>query len=128
MRTIVYHLGIDSPDPGDEKLAPALALRAGTAASGRRPSLRRQQKRVRMRKLAAALVGIVTIALLFPTGGTTGCADGTGGGTCESWSDSILVRYPGENGAIGMGIALGAGLLAAVLLYQIAQRFLPRKG
>jgi hypothetical protein len=81
-----------------------------------------------MRKLVAALVGIVTTVLLFPTGGTTGCADGTGGGTCESWSDSILVRYPGENGAVGMGVALGAGLVAAVLAYLIAQRLLPRKG
>jgi hypothetical protein len=77
-----------------------------------------------MRRLIAAVVGIVTAALLFPTGGTTGCADGTGGGTCESWSDSILVRYPGENGAVGMGIALGAGVVAAVLIYLIAQRVL----
>jgi hypothetical protein len=80
-----------------------------------------------MRRLAAALVGIVTAALLFPTGGASGCADGTGGGTCESWSDSILVRYPGENGAVGMGIAFGAGVAAAVLVYLIGQRLLPRK-
>ena len=80
-----------------------------------------------MRKLVAGLVGIVTTALFFPTGGTTGCSDGSGGGGCESWSDSILVRYPGEDGAVGMGIALGAGVVAAVLIYLIAQHLLPRK-
>ncbi len=31
------------------------------------------------------------------------------------------MRYPGENGAVGMGIALGAGVVAAVLIYLIAQ-------
>jgi len=81
-----------------------------------------------MRKLAAALVGIVTTVLLFPTSGTTGCSDGAGGGRCESWSDSILVRYPGENGAAGMGIALGAGVVATVLFYLIAKRLLPSEG
>ena len=65
-----------------------------------------------MAKVLALLVGIVTAALLFPIGGVTGCSDGTGGGRCVSWSDSVLVRYPGENGAIGMAIALGAGLAA----------------
>jgi len=41
-------------------------------------------------------------------------SDGTAGGECESWSDCILVRYSGENGAVGMGIALAAGVAAAL--------------
>jgi ABC-type antimicrobial peptide transport system permease subunit len=81
-----------------------------------------------MRKLVGLLVGIVTIVLLFPIGGTTGCADGTSGGRCESWSDSIPVRYPTDNGAVGMGIAVGAGVLVAMLVYLIAQRLFPAKG
>jgi hypothetical protein len=80
-----------------------------------------------MSKLVAVLAGLVTTALLFPTGGTSACADGTGGGTCESWSDSILVRYPGENGAVGMGIALVAGVVLAVLVYLLAEKLLARK-
>ncbi len=80
-----------------------------------------------MSRFIAAVVGIVTTALLFPTGGASGCADGTGGGTCESWADSFLVRYPGENGAVGMGIALAAGVATAVLAYLVVQRLLPPK-
>jgi len=79
-----------------------------------------------MKKLVAALAGLATTALLFPTSGTSACSDGTGGGTCESWSNSILVRYPGENGAVGMGIALATGLALAVLVYLSLQKLLPR--
>ena len=68
------------------------------------------------------------MALLFPTGGTTGCADRTGRGRCDSWSDSILVRYPGENGAVGMGIAVVTGVVVAVLVFLLAQRLFPSKG
>ena len=53
-------------------------------------------------------------AINFPTGGGSGFSDGTAGGECESWSDCILVRYSGENGAVGMGIALAAGVAAAL--------------
>jgi hypothetical protein len=84
-----------------------------------------QARRGPMRKLVAVLAGLVTAALLFPTSGTSGCAAGTGGG--ESWSNSILVRYPGENGAVGMGLALAAGVVVAVLVYLIAEKLLPRK-
>ena len=80
-----------------------------------------------MKKLVAVLAGIVTMALLFPTGGTTGCADGLAGEGCESWSDSILVRYPGENGAVGMGIAVVAGVVVAALVFLLAQRLFPSK-
>jgi hypothetical protein len=80
-----------------------------------------------MRKLVAALAGLVTTALLFPIGGTSGCAAGTDAGTCESWSDSIIVRYPGENGTVGMGVALAAGMVLAILVYLIAKKLLPRK-
>jgi hypothetical protein len=86
-----------------------------------------QARRGPMRKLVAVLAGLVTAALLFPTSGTSGCAAGTGGGTCESWSNSILVRYPGENGAVGMGLALAAGVVVAVLVHLIAEKLLPGK-
>ena len=67
-----------------------------------------------MKTAASILVGVVVAALLFPTGGGSGLSDGTAGGECESWSDCILVRYSGENGAVGMGIALAAGVAAAL--------------
>jgi hypothetical protein len=71
---------------------------------------------VELKTAASILVGIVVAALLFPTGGGSGCSDGTAVGECESWSDSILVPYGGENGAVGMGIALAAGVAAALLV------------
>ena len=63
------------------------------------------------------LAGLVTAALLFPTGGVTGCAGGRDGGDCTSFSTSVLVNYPGENGAIGMVIALAAGLAVGFAVY-----------
>ena len=72
------------------------------------------KRRVELKPAASILVGVVVAALLFPTGGGSGFSDGTAGGECESWSDCILVRYSGENGAVGMGIALAAGVAAAL--------------
>jgi hypothetical protein len=79
-------------------------------------------------KVLAALVGVVTAALLFPTGGVTGCSGGPTGRECISWSESVLVRYPGENGAVGMAIALVAGIAAALLVYFLAQWLARRRG
>lgn len=70
-------------------------------------------------KLVAAVIGLFVMALFFPTGGTSQCADTTGGGKCESWSDSVLVRYSGENGAVGMVIALMAGIVAAGIVFWL---------
>jgi hypothetical protein len=81
-----------------------------------------------MAKVLAVLVGVVTAALLFPTGGVTGCSDGPTGGECVSWSESVLVRYPGENGAIGMAIAIVAGIAAALVVYFLAQRLIGQRG
>ena len=69
-----------------------------------------------MKTAASILVGVVVTGLLFPTGGGSRCSDGTAGGECESWSDSILVRYSGENGAVGMGVALAAGVTTALFV------------
>ncbi len=66
----------------------------------------------------AVLIGLVTMALFFPTGGVSGCPGG-GDGDCEDYATSILVRYPGENDAIGIGIAVGAGTAAGVLVYFV---------
>ena len=80
-----------------------------------------------MKTLVAVLAGIATTALLFPTRGVTGCPGGTGNGGCESWSESILVRYSGENGAVGMAIALAAGGAVAFVVYFLASRLGDRK-
>ena len=81
-----------------------------------------------MKRIFSTVVGIIVAALLFPTGGGSGCGDTTSGGECESWSDSVLVRYSGENGAVGMGIALAAGLAAALLVYLLVRLMSTRSG
>ena len=81
-----------------------------------------------MRRATSILVGVIVAALLFPTGGGSGCGDTTTGGECESWSDSVLVRYSGENGAVGMGIALATGLAAALLVYLLIRLLSARSG
>jgi hypothetical protein len=78
-------------------------------------------------KVLAVLVGGVTAALLFPIGGVSGCPGGPTGDDCVSWSDSVLVRYPGENGAVGMAIALVAGIAAALLVYFLTHRLVGQR-
>jgi nucleoside permease NupC len=73
-----------------------------------------------VKKLAAVLLGIVVAALLFPTGSVTGCPEGAE--DCESRSTSVLVDYAGENGAIGMAIAIGVGIVVALVAYAILTR------
>jgi hypothetical protein len=79
-----------------------------------------------MTKLVAGIAGLVTAALLFPTGGVTGCPGGGYDADCVSYSKSVLVRYPGENGAIGMGVAIAAGLAVVLLVYFVAERLISR--
>jgi hypothetical protein len=80
-----------------------------------------------MKTPIAVLAGITTTALLFPTRGETGCPGGNGHGGCESWSESLLLRYRGENGAVGMAIALAAGGEVAFVVYFLAGRLGDRK-
>lgn len=68
-----------------------------------------------MRALLALMIGAATTALLFPTHSVTGC-----NGDCETRNISVLVEYPGENGAIGMGVAVAAGLLVGAVVFYIA--------
>ena len=65
-----------------------------------------------MKALVVGIAGLGTAALLFPTHSVTGC-----NGDCETRNISVLVEYPGENGAIGMGIALVLGFLVAVCVF-----------
>jgi hypothetical protein len=81
-----------------------------------------------MRMLVAGMVGLASTALLFPTSGVTGCSSGPEGGECTSWSESVLVRYPGENGAIGMGIAVIVGFSATLLVYFLLGRMVRSRG
>jgi ABC-type uncharacterized transport system permease subunit len=80
-----------------------------------------------MRRVVAGLVGLVATLLLFPFGGVVQCSDGIEGGTCTSWSESILVRYSGGNGAVGMGIALTVGVVIALFVYFLSQRLARRR-
>jgi hypothetical protein len=80
-----------------------------------------------MAKALAVLVGIVTTALLFPFGGTGQCTDTPAGGECIEWSDSILVRYMGENGAVGMLMALVAGIATALVVYFLVRRLIRQR-
>jgi hypothetical protein len=80
-----------------------------------------------MRKVVAGLIGLVVTLPLFPFGGVTGCSDGASEGSCTSWSESILVRYRGENGAVGMGIAITVGVAIALLAYFLSERLARRR-
>jgi tetrahydromethanopterin S-methyltransferase subunit F len=80
----------------------------------------RELRSGRMRaKIVSVAIGLVVMALLFPTGGMSQCEVTTGGGECLSWSDSVLVRYSGENGAVGMAIALVAGIVTAGIVFWL---------
>ena len=72
-------------------------------------------------KMLSGVVGLIVMALLFPHGGVTGCPGGTQG-RCISHSVSMLVRYPGDNGAVGMIIALVAAIVAALVTYYVVRR------
>ncbi len=80
-----------------------------------------------MNLLIAAGAGMAATMLLFPTRGVTGCPDGSQGGDCSSWEVSILVRYPGENGAVGMGIAVATGLATGLIVYFLLHRMFTRR-
>lgn len=72
-------------------------------------------------KLSASLLGLITLVLLFPIGGTTQCTEYETGGECISWSDSILMRYEGDNGTVGMGVALAAAVLVWLVVYFVGR-------
>jgi hypothetical protein len=74
-----------------------------------------------MKKIIAVLVGLVMTAVLFPTGSVSGCPAGAGEG-CKARSTSLLVDYSGENGAVGMGIAILAGIAVGLLVYYLLAR------
>ena len=67
--------------------------------------------------LASITLGLVTAAVLFPTHGVAGCASGSDGGDCESYSVSVLVRYEGDNGAVGMATSVAVGIAVGGLTY-----------
>lgn len=79
------------------------------------------RKRTDLRLLAVA-VGVLTGVLLFPYENMTQCSLETGsGGECTDWSQSILVRYSGDNALVGVAVALGAAVWAAILVYLLAR-------
>lgn len=70
-----------------------------------------------LRVLAGIICGVGVTLLLFPFGGTTGCADGTHDSYCKSWIDTMLFQYEGENSAPWMLVALAAGFVVGPGVY-----------
>jgi hypothetical protein len=74
-----------------------------------------------LKKIAAVLLGLVTMVVLFPTGSVSGCPGGADE-DCETRSTSLLVDYAGDNGAIGMLIAFAVGIAVATVTYLLLNR------
>ena len=86
----------------------------------RKPSGSRAGKETEMRLLAVA-AGVLTGVLLFPYENMGQCTESGTGGECTDWSQSILVRYSGDNALVGVAVALGVAVWVAILVYLIAR-------
>ena len=72
-------------------------------------------------KLLAVAAGVLTGVLLFPYENMGRCTETVAGGECTDWSQSILVRYSGDNALVGVAVALGAAVWAGILVYLLAR-------